>query len=86
MTDDPSSVGAAASEPQGPADDPMVLAARRMVAEVFKTSAARLPELLAAQAPPNTQIPQFTEAMIEQLQAQLARALGLPPDKDGDET
>jgi len=83
MTDDSPSPEAAAGEPPVPAADPIVVAARRMVAEVFRTSAARLPELLAAQSPPDTPIPQFTEAMIEQLQAQLTRALGLPPDEDG---
>jgi hypothetical protein len=82
MTDD-SPTPEAASGAQVPAADPIVVAARRMVAEVFRTSAARLPELLAAQSPPDTPIPQFTEAMIEQLQAQLTRALGLPPDEDG---
>ncbi|MCG2663902.1 hypothetical protein [Brevundimonas sp.] len=83
MTDDSPSPEAAAGEPPVPAADPIVVAARRMVAEVFRTSAARLPEWLAAQSPPDTPIPQFTEAMIEQLQAQLTRALGLPPDEDG---
>ncbi|NBB65598.1 hypothetical protein GVN18_40760 [Pseudomonas sp. ODNR1LW] len=69
-----------ASPPAVP-KDPIVLAAQRMVVEVFGLAAAQMPELLKAQStsPAGPEIQAFTEAMLTQLQAQVTRALGVAP-------
>lgn len=57
--------------------DPIVKAAIQAVSAVFNSVATQLPDLVEAQAPSDSPIPAFTKTMIEQLQAQLNRALGL---------
>ncbi|WP_395943771.1 hypothetical protein [Brevundimonas sp.] len=85
MTEDVSwGPGGAPPDPTPPAKDPIVLAAQKMVVQVFETMAAQLPELLKAQASPGTQIPEFTEAMFAQLTVQLNRALGTSPTDSGE--
>lgn len=64
--------------------DPIVAAARQMVVDVFKTSAAQLPELLKAQTLPSSEIPAFTAELIGRMEIQLARALGQSADQTGD--
>jgi hypothetical protein len=61
--------------------DPMVMAARRLVIDVFQLAAAQMPELLKAQSASSAgaEIQVFTEAMLSQLQAQVTRALGVAP-------
>jgi hypothetical protein len=58
---------------------PIVKAANAAVAAMFDSLATQLPDLIKAQAPPDSPIPAFTNTMIEELQAQVKRALGLPP-------
>jgi len=66
-------------EPSLPRDE-IIQAARRLVVGVFDTVTAELPQLIRAQAPPENPVPNFTADMVEQLQAQLRRALGLGPE------
>lgn len=63
-----------------PARSPMVEAACRAVIGVFDQLAAEMPELIRPQAPPHSAAPTFTREMIEQLQAQLRRSLGVGPE------
>ena len=66
-----------------PPRDVIIEAARRLVVGVFDTVTAELPQLIRAQAPPGNPVPNFTADMVEQLQAQLRRALGLGPEDAG---
>lgn len=68
----------------GSVKDPVVLAAQRMIVEVFTLAAAQMPDLLKAQAPGGAEMQKFTEAMLTQLQAQVTRALGVEPEDEGE--
>lgn len=73
-----------AAEPGGPGApprSPIVEAACRAVVGVFDQLAAEAPELIRPQPPPHSVAPAFTREMIEQLQAQLRRALGVGPEE-----
>lgn len=78
MGDEP--VSGEEGAPVVPPVDPIVAAARQMVLEVFKTSAAQLPELLKAHPLPPSEIPAFTAEIIARMEAQLSRVLGPSPD------
>jgi hypothetical protein len=72
----------AAEEAPGtpPARSPIVEAASRAVIAVFDQLATEAPELIRPQPPPHSAAPMFTREMIEQLQAQLRRSLGIGPE------
>ncbi|WP_372784950.1 hypothetical protein [Phenylobacterium sp.] len=61
----------------------IVQAACKTVIGVFDTVAAQLPELIRAQAPPESPVPQFAAEMVELMQRQLRRAMGDLPGKAG---
>jgi hypothetical protein len=78
----------------GSVKDPVVLAAQRMVVEMFSMAAKQMPDLMKAQvlgqapnqAAASAEVQKFTEDMLSQLQAQVTRALGVEPGAKGDET
>jgi hypothetical protein len=74
--------GAPPEQPQA-TKDPIVLAAQRMIVDIFAVATAQVPELLNAQTPGGVEIQKFTDAMLAQLQAQVTRALGIGPDDGG---
>jgi len=82
-TGGPSSSGGDPPEQPEAAKDPVVLAAQRMIVDIFALATAQVPELLNAQTPGGVEIQKFTDAMLAQLQAQVTRALGVGPDDDG---
>jgi len=77
-----------------PVKDPVVLAAQRMVVEMFSMAAKQMPDLMKAQvqgqapnqAAASAEVQKFTEGMLSQLQAQVTRALGVAPETKGDKT
>lgn len=83
---DPVASGAAGPDGAGPYAaaaaaaefSPIILAARKGVAEIFASVASQMPDLIAAQAPPGSPIPAFTRAMIGELLARVERTLGPP--------
>jgi hypothetical protein len=87
---------AASAEPAAPGSvkDPVVLAAQRMVVEMFSMAAKQMPDLMKAQvlgqapnqAAASAEVQKFTEDMLAQLQAQVTRALGVEPEAKGDKT
>jgi hypothetical protein len=87
-------VGAVEPAPPGPGKDPVVLAAQRMVVEMFSLAAKQMPDLMKAQvlgqapnqAAASAEVQKFTEDMLSQLQAQVTRALGVEPETKGDKT
>ena len=84
MTEDQPSTDEAPSGEAGSFKDPVVLAAQRMVVEIFAMATAQFPELLKTQTPAGAEVQNFTDAMLVQLQAQVTRALGVGPDDDGE--
>jgi hypothetical protein len=93
MAEDPPADEAAPAAP-GSVKDPVVLAAQRMVVEMFSMAAQQMPELMKAQvlaqgpnqAAASAEVQKFTEDMLAQLQAQVTRALGVEPEAKGGKT